>query len=167
MAGLEPSETGEIIEHIEPEEAVAIFVGMDVATLVNILDETRPDVVADILNDLPPSLSRDILEGMSESATVAPLLEHADGTASGLMNPDYPVVRENISPAIALDILRLLGPEAEDISAVLVLDDVDKLVGTLSIIRLALARPKLWWVIWHAENLSQLDRKTTRDNRHV
>jgi magnesium transporter len=141
LAVLEPSETAEIIEHIEPEEAVAIFVGMDVATLINILDETRQDVVADILNDLPASLSRDILEGMSESAAVAPLLEHADDTAGGLMIPDYPVVRENISAAISLDILRLLGPEAEDISAVLVLDDVDKLVGTLSIIRLVLASP--------------------------
>ena len=38
LACLEPSETAEIIEHIEPEEAVAIFVGMDIASLVNILD---------------------------------------------------------------------------------------------------------------------------------
>lgn len=141
LAGLEPSEAAEIIEHIEPEEAVAIFVGMDVATLVNILDETSPDVVADILHDLPASLSRYIIEGMSESAGVAPLLEHADETAGGLVIPDYPVVRENISAADALDTLRLLGPETEDIRPVLVLDYVDKLVGTLSIIRLALARP--------------------------
>jgi magnesium transporter len=141
LAVQEPSETAEIIEHIEPEEAVSIFVGMDVETLINILDETRQDVVADILNDLPASLSRDILEGMSESVAVAPLLEHADDTAAGLMIPDYTVVRENISAAIALDNVRLLGPEAEDISAVLVLDDVDQSVGTLSIIRLVLSSP--------------------------
>jgi len=64
LACLEPSETAEIIEHIEPEEAVAIFVGMDIASLVNILDEASPDVVADILNDLTASLSRSILEGI-------------------------------------------------------------------------------------------------------
>jgi len=55
-------------------------------------------------------------------------LEHADDATGGLMIPEDPVVRENITAANALDILRLLGPEAEDIRAVLVLDDFDKLV---------------------------------------
>ncbi|MDA1217953.1 MAG: magnesium transporter [Chloroflexi bacterium] len=141
LAVLLPDETAEIIEHIEPEDAVDVFEGVDVATLAQILDETSPDVAADILNDLAPGRSRDILEEMSESEDVESLLEHADDTAGGLMIPDYPVVKENISVANALDILRLLGPEAEDLSAVLVVGDEDKLVGTLSITRLALARP--------------------------
>jgi magnesium transporter len=141
LAALLPDETAEIIEHIEPEDAVDVFEGVDVATLSSILDETSPDVAADILKDLPPERSRNILEGMTEAQYVAPLLGHADDTAGGLMVPDYPVVRENISAGNALDILRLLGPEAEDISAVFVLDREDKLVGTLSITRLALARP--------------------------
>ena len=141
LAALLPDETAEIIEHIEPEDAVDVFEGLDVATLSSILDETRADVAADILNDLPREMSRDILEGMTESEDVTPLMGHADDTAGGLMIPDYPVVRENISASNALDILRLLGPDAEDISAVFVLDSEDKLVGTLSITRLALARP--------------------------
>ena len=141
LAGLEPSETAAIIEHIEPEEAVAIFVGMNVAPVVNILYETSSDVVADILHDLPASLSRYIIEGMSESAGVAPLLEHAGDTPRGLMIPDYPVVPENISAADALGTLRLRGPETEYIRPVLVLDYVDKLAGTSRVIRLALARP--------------------------
>jgi magnesium transporter len=141
LAALLPDETAEIIEHIEPEDAIDVFEGVDVATLSSILDETSADVAADILNDLPPAMSRDILEGLSESEEVTPLLGHADDTAGGLMVPDYPAVRENISAGNALDILRLLGPEAEDISAVFVLDPEDRLVGTLSITRLALARP--------------------------
>jgi len=72
---------------------------------------------------------------------MAPLLEYADDATGGLMIPEEPVVRENITAANALDILRLLGPEAEDISIVLALEDFDKLVGTLIVIRLALARP--------------------------
>lgn len=141
LAGLAPGETAEIIEHIEPEEAVEIFEGVADATLAKILDETSADVAADILNDLSPGRSRDVLEGMSDSEDVALLLEHADDTAGGLMIPDYPVVQENISAASALDTLRLLGPDAEEISSVLVLGQADKLVGTLSITRLALARP--------------------------
>jgi magnesium transporter len=141
LAALLPDETAEIIEHIEPEDAVDVFEGVDVATLSLILDETSADVAADILNDLPPQVSREVLAGMTDSAEVAPLLGHADDTAGGLMVPDYPVVREYITAGNALDILRLLGPEADDISAVFVLDREDRLVGTLGITRLALARP--------------------------
>jgi len=56
------------------------------------------------------------------------------------MIPDYSVLRQNISADNVLDILRLLGSETADIRVVLVLDDVEKWVGTSSIIRLDLAR---------------------------
>ena len=57
------------------------------------------------------------------------------------MTLDYPVVRESITTPNALDQLRLLGPEGEDINSLLVVDDRNRLVGSLSITRLALARP--------------------------
>jgi magnesium transporter len=78
---------------------------------------------------------------MQESEGVIPLLEHPDDTAGGLMVPDYPVVRESLSAANALDRLRLMGSRAEDFGSVFVIDDDNKLVGTVSITRLALARP--------------------------
>ena len=71
---------------------------------------------------------------------MAPLLEQAGDTTCGWMIPDYSVLRQNISADNVLDILCLLGSETADIKAVLVLDDVDKWVGTSSIIRLDLAR---------------------------
>jgi magnesium transporter len=98
-------------------------------------------VAADILKDLPQERSQEILEGMQESQGVIPLLEHPDDTAGGLMVPDYPVVRESLSAANALDQLRLLGSRAEDFGSIFVIDDDNKLVGTVSITRLALARP--------------------------
>jgi magnesium transporter len=57
------------------------------------------------------------------------------------MIPDYPVVRESTTTGNALDQLRILGPDAENVSTVFVVDDEGKPVGTLSVIRLALARP--------------------------
>jgi magnesium transporter len=78
---------------------------------------------------------------MQEYQGVIPLLEYPDDTAGGLMVPDYPVVREHISAANALDRLRLMGTRAEDFGSIFVIDDDNKLVGTISITRLALARP--------------------------
>jgi magnesium transporter len=143
LTWLTPDETAEILEHIEPEEAVGLFEGVNALVVSQILDEASPDVAADILNDLPVDRSWEILGGMKDTEEVVPLLQYPDDTAGGVMIPDYPVVRENTSAANALDQLRFLSPDSEDISSILVVDDENKLVGTLSITRLALARPNV------------------------
>jgi magnesium transporter len=141
LAWLTPDETAEILDHIEPEEAVGLFEGIEAPVVAQILDEASPDVAADILNDLPLDRSWEILGGMRDTQEVVPLLQHPDDTAGGLMIPDYPVVRESTAAANALDQLRFLSPDADEISSILVVDGENKLVGTLSITRLALARP--------------------------
>jgi magnesium transporter len=141
LTELGPDENAEILEHVEPEEAVQVLEGIENPVVAQILDETSPDVAADILKDMPQERSREILAGMQESGAVVPLLEHAHDTAGGLMVPDYPVVRESLSAANALDRLRLMGPRAEDFGSIFVIDDDNRLVGTVSITRLALARP--------------------------
>ena len=141
LTWLTPDETAEILDHIEPEEAVGVFEGVEAPVVSQILDEASPDVAADILNDLPVDRSWEILGGMKDTEEVVPLLQYPDDTAGGLMIPDYPVVRENTSAANALDRLRFLRPNADEISSIFVVDDENKLVGTLSITRLALARP--------------------------
>jgi magnesium transporter len=141
LTWLTPDETGEILDHIEPEEAVGLFEGIEAPLVSQILDEASPDVAADILNDLPLGRSWEILAGMKDTGEVVPLLQHPDDTAGGVMIPDYPVVRESTSAANALDQLRFLRPDADEISSILVVDDENKLVGTLSVTRLALARP--------------------------
>src|ERR687892_156692 len=141
LTWLTPDETAEILDHIEPEEAVGVFEGVEAPVVSQILDEASPDVAADILNDLPVDRSWEILGGMKDTEEVVPLLQYPDDTAGGLMIPDYPVVRENTSAANALDQLRFLRPDADEISTIFVVDDENKLVGTLSVTRLALARP--------------------------
>jgi magnesium transporter len=141
LTWLTPDETAEILDHIEPEEAVGLFEGLEAPVVSQILDEASPDVAADILNDLPLDRSWEILGGMRDTEEVVPLLQHPDDTAGGVMIPDYPVVREGTSAANALDQLRFLRPDADEISTIFVVDDENKLVGTLSVTRLALARP--------------------------
>jgi magnesium transporter len=141
LTWLTPDETGEILDHIEPEEAVGLFEGIEAPLVSQVLDEASPDVAADILNDLPLSRSWEILGGMRDTEEVIPLLQHPDDTAGGVMIPDYPVVRESTSAANALDQLRFISPDADEISAIFVVDDENKLVGTLGVTRLALARP--------------------------
>ena len=141
LAVLPPEETAEILEHLEREEAVEVAEGMAAPDLSEVLDETRADVAADILRHLPEEQSRETLGTMHAAQEVIPLLGYADDTAGGLMTPEYPVVKDEMLAGIALDVLRLLGPQAEAFASIFVVDSQDKLVGSLSITRLALARP--------------------------
>ena len=141
LTALSPDESAEILENMEVEAAVEVFERIEASALSQILDETSPDVAADILRHLPEDKSRETLGIMEEAKQVIPLLQYPDDSAGGLMTTDYPALREAINTSIALDQLRLLGADSEHISSVFVVDDGHRLIGSLSVTRLALARP--------------------------
>ncbi|HIL31567.1 MAG TPA: magnesium transporter [Dehalococcoidia bacterium] len=137
---LDANVVAEILEYLGPEESVEMIGDRTPADLAEVLDLTGPDVAVDLLRQMPEEKQNETLEAMADSAEVTELLQYQDDTAGGLMTPDYPVVNEKTTTPNALDQLRLLGEDAEDINSVLVIDDDQRLVGSLSITRLALAR---------------------------
>ena len=141
LVALPPENTAAILEHLEDLELLQVCRDITTPGLATVLDHISPDVAADILNDLSDEVSQEILDTMRDPREIIPLLQHPHDSAGGLMTPDYPVVLVGTTAANALDRLRLLGRAAEDISAVLVVDWENKLMGTLSVTRLALARP--------------------------
>ena len=133
----------EILEYLEPEESVEMIGNREPSELAEVLDLTDPDVAVDLLRQIPEEKQAETLEAMVDATEVTELLQYQDDTAGGLMTPDYPVVNEKTTTPNALDQLRLLGEDAEDINSVLVVDDEQHLVGSLSITRLALARSNI------------------------
>ena len=141
LTALTSEDSARILEQMEPEEAVEVFGEIEAPDLSDILDEARPDVAADLLRQLPEERSLEALKGMEEVEDVTPLLEYPDESAGGIMTPEYVSVRDNMTAAIALDSVRVLRLRAEDVGSVLVVDPEGVLVGSLGVVRLALARP--------------------------
>ena len=139
LAELDHAVVAGILEYLEPEESAEMVGGRDPADLAQILDLTDPDVAVDILQQIPEEKQQETLEAMADAAEVTELLQYQDDTAGGLMITDYPVVTETTTIPNALDQLRLLGSDAEDINSVLVANDQQSLVGSLSVTRLVLA----------------------------
>jgi len=137
---LDAAVVAEILEYLEPEESVEMIGDRAPAELAEVLNLTGPDVAVDLLRQMPEDKQNETLEAMADPAEVTELLQYQDDTAGGLMTLDYPVVNDKTTTPNALDQLRLLGEDAEDINSVLVVDDEQRLVGSLSITRLALAR---------------------------
>ncbi len=143
MTALHPAVAAKVLEELEPDQAAEAVSDMDPEALAVVLDETRPEVAADILHQLPPVHARETQDAMRENGDVIALLQYDDETAGGLMTPEYPVVRDSVTAGSALDVLRLLGPQAENVSSLYVVESDGTLVGSLGIITLALARPSL------------------------
>ncbi len=132
--------TAEIFEYIDPDEAVQVAAPITPRLLADILDQADPDVAADVLRGIPDEQTAQTLEEMTESGDVIPLLEYADDTAGGLMNPEFLTVSGSLTAVLALDVIRLRARDAEVTSYALVVDGDDRLVGHVSIVDLALAR---------------------------
>ncbi len=141
LDGLSPAETADILEEMDPEAAAGIFQELETAKLAKILDQARPDAAADLLRFFSSEALETTIHEMITADEVAPLLPYRTDSAGRLMTLGYPVVRETSTTPNALDQLRLLGTEADNINSILVVDEEHRLVGSLSIARLALARP--------------------------
>ncbi len=139
MSRLTPEATAEVLEYLDLEEALALISEMDPGSLPRVLDETSLDVAADVLRSLPPGQSLTALAGMSDAADVAPLLGYSDESAGGLMVPEFPAVSAHMTAGIALDVLRLLGPDAEEFASIFVVDEGGRLLGSITVTRLALS----------------------------
>ena len=141
LSTLSPEAAAKVLEHLEPEETVEVFGGMETSLLSDVLDEVRPEIATDILGDLPKDRSQDTLASMKGAGDIIPLLAYEDESAGGVMTPAFLSLQADLTTDSALDNLRLLGQEAEKIRTLFIVDAESRLVGTLSITRLALSRP--------------------------
>ncbi|MCH8088913.1 MAG: magnesium transporter [Chloroflexi bacterium] len=140
---LSAEQVGNVLEYMDAEEAALISSEIAAPELPEILDETRPDVVADILQRLPEEQSEEVLQAMEEPEEVTTLLQYDEDTAGGVMRPVQPVLQGDLSVGSALDVLRLFTPETESLSSVFVVDSEGRMTGSISVVRLALARSQM------------------------
>ena len=139
LSELSVEEIVQILEHLDTDESLELVAGIDSRALPIILDRTRPNVAADILQNLPAERSRETLAAMTEADEITSLLGYSEESAGGLMVSDYPVVSDFMSAGIALDVLRLLGRRAEEFSVIFVVDADGRLLGYITVTRLALS----------------------------
>ena len=134
-------ELSDILDEAPTEAAVIIAGELPADEAAVLLDDVDSHTVADILQELPDDDAEAIIAGLDRPQDVVPLLQYPPDTAGGMMTPDFPRIRANITAGNALDAIRLFGEDAEGFGWVCVLDDDRRLVGAISITQLALASP--------------------------
>jgi magnesium transporter len=127
-----------------PEEAHAgeTLAALDPGQAAEIVDELDDDDAADILGELDPTRQEQILSAVEDRAEVDQLLRYDEETAGGLMTTHLVAVPVTATAEQALEEIRRQAAEAEDFYQVFVVDEEQRLVGTLPFKDLVISRPE-------------------------
>jgi magnesium transporter len=164
--GLHPADIAETFAFLEPEEKVTLVRalgsdnGADVLSLVNdrsleeLLDRLESSELAEMVQELPADDAADLLGEMDESKAdevlkqvdveskedLDQLLEYEEDSAGGIMDTEFVSVREFASRDSIIDSLRGRDEGETPSYEVYVVDDAERLVGTLPMLAILLAR---------------------------
>ncbi|HWI63164.1 MAG TPA: magnesium transporter [Symbiobacteriaceae bacterium] len=140
---MEAERAAEVLGELELETQADLITELDPEKAGDILDEMPTDEAADLLAELTPEEQGEILSEMEaeEAADVRELMEHESDTAGGIMTTDFITVFQEMTAQEAIEHLRDVGPDAETIYYVYVVDDRERLMGVLSLRDLIVAPP--------------------------
>jgi len=130
-----------LLEYLDPDQRAVVVEKMPRASLARVLDRIDNDVAADILRTLPPAEGARVLSTMSTAPEVAPLLEHADESAGGIMTRGFVALHGQMTAQHAINYLRLRKPNVEEAYYLYVLDATNRLKGVVSLRELVVAPP--------------------------
>jgi magnesium transporter len=155
MRSLPADQAANVAEYLDPNTAGRILSEMDPAQAAEVLGEMKPPEASMVVAAMAPDDAVDVLEHLSdkvhdaivselepaEAEEVRQLEQYPPDTAGGIMTPEVTALDESLTVQQAIEQLRRLSEELEQMFYVYVIDQRRHLVGVLSMRDLILARP--------------------------
>lgn len=156
LGRLEVDERRSLLRKMRIEDAADILAEMDSDDAAEVLQAMRHGRAAQVLEYLDPDDSADIIADMETAdqdrllgqitpetaAIVRDLISYPPDTAGGIMTPHVAKIPMGLTVLQAVRHLQRLNNEFEHIYYVYVVDEDDKLLGTVSMRDLVMARPE-------------------------
>jgi magnesium transporter len=132
---LDHDTAGEVITELDENLREKLLAEIDPQQIANIVDKLDTDDATDIVGDLPEEIQEHVLERIDKeySDDVKELLKYPEDTAGGLMNSDFVYVYETQTVKDAIEEVRKNAEEIDNIYYIYVLSVQNKLVGTVSL----------------------------------
>jgi magnesium transporter len=153
---LSPEDAGAALRLVAVEDQASIFGYLDPARQVEIAHLMPRRALADIISAMPHDERADLYNRLDDEDRQAllPGLAHAEredmrrlasypeGSAGSVMTSDYATLTPDLTAAEAIDALRLQAPDSETIYKAFIVDDERRLLGSVDLRSLLLARPR-------------------------
>ena len=143
IGGLEPTEAADILVELQPDVAAALLEELSGADAAALLEQMTPEDAADILGALDHSESQAMLAMLTteSAAEVRRLLAFLPDSAGGLMATEVARLPLGLTAGEAIERIRHLHEELEELSYVYVVGDDGRLEGVVSFRDLVFSRP--------------------------
>jgi magnesium transporter len=140
---LDPGTAAHIVSELDPQRAAELVEQMESAEAAMMLQQMDPDDRVDVLDHISDKKHDEIVGELDEPARleVHALEQYPPDTAGGIMTTEVTALYEYVSAGDAIELLRTLHEELEQMFYVYVLDRRGHLIGVLSMRDLILARP--------------------------
>lgn len=143
LSDLDTKELAEILSELQPERAVEVLEELPDSAVASVLEEMSPEDAADLIGEVEDETAAILLDLLSDEAAaeVRRLLEYPPDSAGGLMTTVVAKLPMGITAGEAIERIRQLHEELEDLAYVYVVDDRDRLTGVVSFRDLIFKRP--------------------------
>ena len=140
---LDPETAAHIVAELDPHRAAQLVEQMESAEAAMMLQQMDPDDRVDVLDHISDKKHDEIVGELDEPARleVHALEQYPPDTAGGIMTTEVTALYEYVSAGDAIELLRTLHEELEQMFYVYVLNRRGHLIGVLSMRDLILARP--------------------------
>jgi magnesium transporter len=134
LSELSPADAAEVLEEIAPELAAELIEQLSLHDLAAALNEMPSQAAADLIGELDDEVTEDVLAAMSDEAEddVRDLLLYPPDSAGGLMTREFAVLPMGVTTGEAIERIRQLHEDYEDLSYVYVVDDDGRIQGVIS-----------------------------------
>ncbi len=141
---IDMEKTAEVLVEMDTPLRQDILQALDEPILVEAIGAMDSDDATDIISELDEDLAQRILKAMpwKEFREVKTLLRHDEETAGGIMALEIVAVNQDRTAKEAMQTLRQMADEVEDVYNIYVVDSLGVLKGVVSLKELVLADPE-------------------------
>ena len=136
---------GEVLQYLGDDAQTEILSRMEASEVLAITESLATDDMADILQQLPERVMKELLQIMDRQnrERVEQVLAYPEDTAGGLMNTDTVTIRPDINVETVLRYLRRHKDIPEMTDTLFVVSRKDSYIGVLPLTRLLTADPEV------------------------
>jgi magnesium transporter len=129
---------GDVLVELNDEVRDGLIKSMQTEDLVAAVDGMELDDLADLLIDLPETVSRNVLQSLDhqDQERLRQVLAYDEDSAGGLMNVDIVTVRPDVTLEVVTRYLRARGEMPDGTDSIFVVDRDDGYLGSLYLSRL-------------------------------
>ena len=140
---VEVEQEGEVLGELSDELQAHFLKRMDAAEVAAITEGLEDDDIADILQQLPDRVTREVLNAMDlqDRARIEQVIQYPDDIAGGLMNTDAITIRARLTMDVVLRYLRRHAQIPEMTDNLIVVNRADQFIGVLPLRTLLVSDP--------------------------